>query len=83
MVIGKENKAFGVDFFQQYHAAVGPAVFAHGGNVDRGRFVDFGVNRFVQPLLELDNRVGVAFGFRQLAFAVIFADIVQIHDFPP
>ena len=53
MVIGKENKAFGVDFFQQYHAAVGPAVFAHGGNVDRCRLVDFGVNRFVQPLLEL------------------------------
>ena len=39
------------------------------------------LNRFVQPLLELDNRVGVAFGFRQFAFAVIFADIVQIHDF--
>jgi len=41
------------------------------------------VNRFVQPLLELDNRVGMALGFRKLAFAVIFADIVQIHDFSP
>ncbi|MNT87902.1 hypothetical protein D3C72_2283800 [compost metagenome] len=65
--------------FQQHDARRRPAVFVDTGDVHRGRLVDFGGDRLVQPLFELGNGVRQAVVGREFMLAVFQTDIGEIE----
>ena len=77
VVIGVPNQPVVVIAFDQHHAGAGAHIASHGGQSHGVGFRHFGLQGFMQPLLELVHRVVLGVFFQQLGALVALAHISQ------
>lgn len=77
-VIGEECEAVGIHALEQHDARGRLAVGAHGGQRHGVWLGQLGLHGFVEPRLELANRVGSDVGFGKRAQHVVAAQVCEL-----